>query len=273
MKLKVPFFSRKVLREYAATVAILSAFASITLIFIDIPGSQKPFYLIAAAVSLVAIYLLIWIKANFKRSAKLYINSSTLIIKQGDIFQEEGLKAIAFNEYFDTLANDIIIAKSSLNGIYLSTLNNTEISQLDRAIKNDVRLKDRVAENVNGRQPGKKIKYRLGSVFTNGDFLLVAFSHFDSSNRANLTLKEYVGCLVNMWDEIDQVYGGRSVVVPLMGSGITRFKDTQVQPEELLNILIWTFKVSRVKFTYPAKVTIVIHSSIADKINFYQVNA
>lgn len=272
MKIKVPFFSRKIWREYAATIAILSAFASITLIFIEIPAPQKLIYLIVAIVTLVVIYLLIWIRANLKRSAKLDVNSSTLVIKSGDIFKEVGLRVIAFNEYFDTLADDVIIARNSLNGVYLSTLNSTEIAQLDRSIKNDLRLKDRTVENVSGRQLGKKIKYRLGSVFVNGDFLLVAFSHFDSNNRATLTLKEYVGCLMNMWDEIDQVYGGRSVVIPLMGSGITRFKDAEVQPTELLDILIWTFKVSRVKFPYPAKATIIIHDSIADKINFYQLN-
>lgn len=272
MKFKVSFFARRVWREYASAVAILSAFASILLIFIDVPDSQKLVYLIVAIVSLIIIYFLIWIRANFKHSTKLVVNNSTLIVKSGDIFDEEGLLVIAFNEYFDTLANDVIIAKNSLNGIYLSKLNDTEIAQLDKAIKNNSRLKERVVEKVNGRQLGKKIKYKLGSVFVNGDFLLVAFSHFDSDNRASLTLKEYVGCLMNLWDEIDQVYGGRSVVMPVMGSGITRFKDAEVQPQELLNILIWTFKTSRVKFTYPAKATIIVHDGMIDKINFYQLS-
>ena len=56
-----------------------------------------------------------------------------------------------------------------------------------------------------------------------------------------------------------------------MGSGITRFRDIQVSEQELLEILIWSFKVSRVKFRYPAKVTIVVHESIKDKINFYEL--
>lgn len=76
---------------------------------------------------------------------------------------------------------------------------------------------------------------------------------------------------MTFWEEVDRVYAGKSVAVPLMGSGITRFKDAQVSEQELLEILIWSFKVSRVKFRYPAKVTIVIHKSMKDKINFYNL--
>lgn len=56
-----------------------------------------------------------------------------------------------------------------------------------------------------------------------------------------------------------------------MGAGITRFKDANVSEQELLELLIWSFKVSRVKFRHPAKVTIVVHKSLKDKINFYEL--
>lgn len=89
---------------------------------------------------------------------------------------------------------------------------------------------------------------------------------------AYLTLKDYIACLIRFWEEVDRVYAGRSVSLPLLGSGITRFKDTNLQPQEVLNILIWTFKISRVKFKHPAKATIVIHESIKDKINLSNID-
>lgn len=132
---------------------------------------------------------------------------------------------------------------------------------------------DRKIETVSDRSMGKNIKYRLGSVYLHGEYMLTAFSHFDSQNRAYLSQKEYVSCMLNFWDEVDQLYAGRSVSVPLMGSGITRFRDADVQPQELLKILIWSYKISRVKFKHPANVTIIIHSSMADKINLYELDA
>ena len=271
--MKVPFFSRKVMREYAASIALISAFASIYFISVDIPDSQKTTYIAAITIFIALVYVMIWIKANLKRSAKLNINNSNLVIKIGDLFEEAGLKAIGFNEYFDTIADDILVSKSSLNGIYLSKLDAAEISDLDKKIKKDSRLKDRTTEVNTSRQSGKKIKYKLGSIYLHNEFILIAFTHFDTQNRAVLTLKEYIACILNFWDEVDQVYAGRSITIPLMGSGITRFKDTDVQADELLAILIWTFKISRVKFKHPAKATIVIHKSMGDKINFYELNS
>lgn len=268
MKVKVPFFSQRVARQYAAVVAILSAISSFFFISISIPDGQKPHYLMATVVSLIILYLVIWIRANLKTSARLNINNSSLVVKVGDIFKEDGLKGIAFNEYLDTQVDDVVIARATLNGTYLSRFTGTEIAALDAAIASDARLADRQVEAVSGRQHGKTLKYKLGSVFVNDEYLLVAFSHFDENNRANLTLKQYVSCMLNFWDEVDQVYAGRSVSIPLMGSGMTRFKDTDVPEQDLLKILIWTFKISRVKFKHPAKATIVIHKSMSDKINF-----
>ena len=39
------------------------------------------------------------------------IGLTTVLVKSGDIFDEEGLKAVAFNEYFDTMVDDKVIAR------------------------------------------------------------------------------------------------------------------------------------------------------------------
>jgi len=271
MKLRVSPFSARVRRQYATVVALASAIASFYLINVDIQSNQRRRYIIAASVGLFCVYLVIWILANIRRQARLNINGSSLIIKTGDLFSEQGLKVIAFNEYFDTNADDILISKTSLNGQYMLKMSSSQRRDLDSRIANDPLLAEHTIGVNTTRRRGKKVKYPLGSVFVDGDFLLVAFSHFDGNDKAVLSLKEYVACLLNFWEEVDRVYAGRSVAVPLMGAGITRFKDTEVQPQELLKILIWTFKISRIKFKYPANATIVIHTSNADKINFYDI--
>ena len=272
MSLKVSFVSRKVLRQYTAIVAVISAVASFYFIVVEIPVDQRSTYVILASVALILIYLVVWVVANFAQRARLNVNGSSVFVKVGDIFKEKGLKTIAFNEYFDTQADDVLISKSSLNGQYVLKKNANQIANLDTRIANDTHLKGSIASRNSKRSLGKKIKYDLGSIYVDGDYLLTAFSRFDNENRAFLSLKDYIACMLNFWDEVDRVYANRSVAVPLMGSGITRIKDADVQPQELLQLLLWTFKISRVKFKHPANATIVIHKSLADKINFYDLS-
>ncbi|MFX3637399.1 MAG: macro domain-containing protein [Candidatus Pristimantibacillus sp.] len=92
------------------------------------------------------------------------------------------------------------------------------------------------------------------------------------NNRAYLTINDYINLLLNMWNEVDKIYSDRSINIPLMSSGISRFKEyNHISEQELLELLLWSFKISWIKFQYPAKVTILIHASKKDKINFFKL--
>lgn len=270
--MKVNIFSAQVRSDFTRVVALLSAIATFLLISVNIPDDKRGLVTLMALGFIILLYIAIWIVANLRTSKKLHINNSTLEIKIGDIFKQGGLKVIAFNEYFDTKVDDVLISKDSLNGAYLSKKTSDQIDALDKGIQSDEYLTDNQYENNIARRSGKKQKYNLGSIHVDGDYLLVAFSKFDSKNMAYLTLKDYIACLIRFWEEVDRVYAGRSVSLPLLGSGITRFKDTSLQPQEVLDILIWTFKISKVKFKHPSRATIVVHDSIKDKINLSNID-
>lgn len=271
MKLKMKLQDKNLFKNYLEILSFISLIFSLVFIFITIPDCLKIWVGVSFAFILLIIYLIMWIKANIQDITTLNINNSTLIIKTGNIFEEDELKVIAFNEYFDTIVDDKIIAESSLNGMYLKTKVNN-IFELDKMINEDFNLKSKALEVNNNRQFGKKIKYPLGTIFQNRDYLLTAFTKFDNENRAYLYLSDYINFLLNFWNEIDIIYAGRSISIPLLGSGITRFKEfNTVTEQELLELLIWSFKVSRIKFTYPSKVSIIIHESKKDKINFYKL--
>jgi len=213
--------------------------------------------------------MFIWLIENFRRKIKLNINNSRLIIKTGDFFREDSLKVIGVNEYFDNIVDDKIISSSSLHGKYIIQRYKRNIDELDKRIDEDIRLQELKAEYNSDRQVGKKQKYKLGSIFIDDDYILTAFAKFDNQNRAYLHINDYINFLLNFWNEIDIVYAGRSIVIPLFGSGITRFKEyDSISEQELLELIIWSFRLSRIKFKYPAKATIIIHESISDKINF-----
>lgn len=273
MKIKVSVFDKKLFRNYLAVLSVISLLTSFGLIAFELPDdfSIRVIAGIIIFALLVVVFLAMWVHANLEKVASLNFNNSTIEIKIGDIFNEPGLKAIPFNEFFDTQVDERIIASTTLNGIFLKRMHG-RIEEIDRAIENDEIVNRNAIGSADGRLNGKKKRYELGSVCLFEDYLMVAFSRFDKDNRAYLRMRDYVDTLINFWNEVDIIYAGRSISIPLFGSGITRFKDySSISEQELLELIIWSFKISRVKFTYPSKVSVVIHKSIIDKINFYKL--
>lgn len=201
---KVPFLDKKLWTNYAKFASVSSVIVSLVLAFVDFEQCVK--YIIGGCYigTLVAVFVIYYLMANLKNSAKLRINNSTVNVFYGDIFKQEELKVIAFNEYFDTIVDDKIISHTSLNGQYLDK-HITDIDQLNSDIEADERLKEHIADTNEKRKIGKKVRYKLGSIHLHGNYILLAFSHFDEDNRARLTLQEYTDCLMNMSNRIGLV--------------------------------------------------------------------
>jgi Domain of unknown function (DUF6430) len=270
---KVSFFNRNLLKDWLAILSPISVIITCISIAISIPEEYKLWTFMLILIFFALIYVVLWVRANLLNETKLTINNSTVTIKVGDIFEESGLKVIAFNEYFDTQVDNKIISDKTLNGIYLKS-KIQDVKALDRLIEQDERLNsDGIKIDSNKtRSQGKKHRYKLGTIFQHEEYLLTAFSKFDNENRANLHMNDYINFLLNFWNEVDIVYNGRSIVIPLLGSGLTRFKNYEmITDQELLEMLIWSFKISKIKFTYPSTVSIIIHESKKDKINFYKL--
>lgn len=271
-KIKVTFLNKQLLKQFGSLVSAVSIILSLVVIFADIPDKIKPQLGYGFVVLMIFGYIRMWSWANKILCQKIRINNSTVEVKTGDIFSEPGLKAIAFNEYFDTQVDEVVIASSTLNGKFINQKVN-DINELNTLIKDDIYMQESIIEKNISRKNGKAVRYKLGSVLLyNQEYLLTSFSRFDDQNKAYLSMSDYLEFLVNFWNEVDRVYAGRSVTIPLFGSGITRFRGyDMINDQELLEILIWSFKISRIKFTYPAQVTILIHPDKKDKINFYDL--
>ncbi len=146
----------------------------------------------------------------------------------------EEFKVIAFNEYFDTVVDDDIISRTSLNGLFIENELNASVEELDRYIEKDLSNRRIKIGKIVTRHKGKKVKYPIGTICKYNDFLITAFSKFDKDNKACLTMKEYIDFLMKFWEEIDRVYAGKSVSIPLLGSGITRFTENiSISDQEL----------------------------------------
>lgn len=271
---KVKFFDRRVFDNFLKVTSAISTILSLIVLFVDIPPKCKTLYGWIFVAFLILIYLAIWIWSNRLNNIDINIEGSVVTIKVGDIFLEPGLKAIAFNEYFDTQVDNKIIAEGSLNGIFIKRHLDISASELDQHIDNYSFDSSEIAESNTDRKAGKKIRYKIGTVCVYKDFLLTAFAKFDSENKAVLTMPEYLEFLINFWDKVNNIYAQQSVTTTIFGSGITRIKGHKnISDEDLLKIMLWTFRISEMRFKHPAKLTVVIHEEKIDKINLLDIKS
>lgn len=271
---KVSLLDKRVIKQFLQITSVIGSTLSVVVLFIDIPGDWKFFGGWIFLALLAVIYLGIWVWSNNLNSIDINIEGSDVTIKVGDIFLQPGLKAIAFNEYFDTQVDNKLIAESSLNGVFIKNHLRVSVSQLDQHIEDYAFDSSDVLGDCNARRHGKTRRYQIGTICVFEDYLLTAFSKFDDNNKAVLTMPEYLEFLINFWDRVNNVYAQQSVSTTIFGSGITRINGHKnISDEDLLKIMLWTFRISEMRFKYPAKLTIVIHKDKIDQINLLDIKS
>jgi Domain of unknown function (DUF6430) len=272
MKHKVKFFDRAVIKKSSQIIAALSSALSAVLLFVDIPTGFKILGGVAFLFVLILVHVGMWIWANRLQNVTIEIEGSKVRITTGDIFNQIGFKVIAFNEYLDTQVDDVLISKASLNGTFIESYLTEPVANLDAHIAGFAFEPEDVLQVNAKRRAGKATQYRLGTICVYGEFLLTAFSRFDEKNLAFLTMPEYLEFLINFWDKVNKVYAQKSVSTTIFGSGITRIKGHRtISDEDLLKIMLWTFRISEMRFKFPAVLTIVVHPDKIDKVNLLDV--
>lgn len=267
-KNKIHFWDISVREIFYKFASALSVVFSFVFVFVTIPEERKITVAITFVIFLVVVYLEIWIYANRKKKMTLKIRNTQVQVVVGDIFNETGKKIIPCNEYFDTIVDDVIIAKRSLHGQYIQK-KVSNIEELDNKIVKSLGSEPIVRTDPK-RKRGKTIAYRLGTIYKDNDYWLLAYSKFDENNRAYLSVQDYAECYMNMWSEIDKYHAGDTVCMPVMGSsGIIRIQDNT--PQLLLENILWTFRLSGVNLGRTATLKIIVHESMADDIDFLRL--
>lgn len=174
-------------------------------------------------------------------------------IEYGDILKKDDCKkVINFDECFTTSVGDAPsdVKRNSICGQYLS--NNPTHGMSDLIEK--AQLKPAKGKS---KFQGKE-RYESGRLVPNGDYLLMAFAKLDNDGRGwFFSRDEYFDCLSILWNEIDKYYGQKDVCIPILGSGITRFEDKLLTQQELLDIIVASYKISSHKLKPPYQLHIV----------------
>ena len=77
---------------------------------------------------------------------------------------------------------------------------------------------------------------------------------------------------MKFWENIDTIYAGRTINIPLIGAGITRFRDGKPSKQQLLEMMLWTLKISGFHNTYAnRKIKFIIYKDDIPEIDFYHI--
>lgn len=100
-------------------------------------------------------------------------------------------------------------------------------------------------------------KYESGMLVPNGDYLLMPFAKLDKDGLGRMSRDEFLDCLSTLWKEIDKYYGQKDVCIPILGSGVTRMDGESLTQQQLLDIIIASYKISAHKIKSPCRLYIV----------------
>lgn len=212
--------------------------------------------------ALIGVYFIVYctIGKIYKESVPLSIRQTPVSISCGDIFKTDGFRVIGCDTHFDTRVDDVVISKKSLHGkLVLEHGNADEIKSVVE--KEAKRL--HLTANSDGLYDfplGTIIRY--DSSKDNHTYLMLAMTELDRNYEAHTNMAKFEHMLMKMWSEINRVYASIDVVLPLLGTGISRFDDGPKNKEALLRCILCTLNSSGV--TLNAKVKVLIYGDAKD---------
>ena len=263
--------SKKLILElYSKIISGIVGIESFVLIFVEIPNKYRFLATLVNVFIFAVVFVLVLIYSYKLKQIKIDLCGTCVTIKFGDMFSENGNKVISCNEYFDSKVDNVLISENTLNGRVIKTYI-TDIADFDEKIKNDSGCNAAIVGSNPTKALGKLIKYKLGTCFKYDQFIFVAFTKFNDRYQAYLNLPDYYFTLANFWEELNRVYNAEDVVIPLMGSGITRLGNNSITKEQQLQILIDSLKYSNLSFAHNSKITIVLSENLKDQIRLFNI--
>ena len=225
-------------------------------------------------ISRLACCALIWMVAllvyvmflTLRKAITLKGENYTICVAYGDIFKVKKCKRIIpFDECFTTKVGDATadINPTSICGQYLLAHPELNMQQLIDSAQ--------ISPEQNRSKYQEKIRYRSGTIVPNGDDLLMAFAKLDVRGKGRFFSRdEYVECLDYLWKEIENYYGEKDVCIPILGAGTTVIdggSGASISQQDLLNMIIWSYKLSSHKIKAPHKLRIICKKNDDFSIN------
>ena len=190
-------------------------------------------------------------------------------IFKGDLFVQDGVIVIPVNDFFDTLVDDVHIAKKSLHGLAVQRYWAANVFDLDDQIDEELSgMPFEIAER-DGR--AKVRRYPCGtSAFIRDDeghkLIFVALTHTDAkTHETSAQIEDLVAAVRGALRVARKKASGAAIFFPLMGSGNSRIKlPHQALFDTILSSIVAECNDAKVS----EEINIVLRGRLADRLNF-----
>lgn len=179
---------------------------------------------------------------KYSKEIPIEVGQNKVLIKYGNIFNQTAWRVIGVDTRFDTRVDNKIISDATLHGQLV--LKHGTKEGIQEAVSQEAQRRGLNSDETGGYTfpLGTAIPYK-GS---DGDYIMVALTELDSDFVARTRMPDYETTLMKIWREIERVYGGHDLAIPILGDGVTHFDDGQDNSENLLRCMLCTLNTSRV---------------------------
>ncbi len=187
----------------------------------------------------------------------------------GDLFRQDGIRAIAVNEFFDSKLGKPVSDKS-IHGIFIQTCFGGHPETFDKQV--DEQLRNIKSVEV-AKVEGKSKCYPIGSsalITVNQDrYVAFAFAKTDPNTcKASSDVTMMWDSLHKLWQRLRIESGGHAVNLPLVGSGLSGIG---LPTRNLLDLMILSAITETKEKEITQRIRIVLHRSRFDDLDLRDV--
>lgn len=196
-------------------------------------------------------------KKFIQTSKTITFGNSEVEVKYGNLLKEDKSKnniVINFDECYSTRVGNgpSDIKKDSICGqfLLLKAKNNFGIAKIIKESK--IQPLNKISKFKN------QIRYQSGTIIPYEDYYLMAFANLNENGKAIFdTRQDYYNSLFFMWSEIYNNFNYKNVCIPVLGAGVTVIENNeQISSQDLLDIILITYRLSPYKIKSPYKLKI-----------------
>lgn len=236
----------------------------ISILFTDI--SKYWFLSIFGLTSLIIALIRVCPKNSV--SFELKNTNTTMSLKFGNIFDENGVIAISVNEYFDSEIGKPVSEKS-IHGHFIKNILGGKKEIFDKSIKES--LKNVASEKLKC-EIGKSEKYPIGTTavceFGERKYLLFALSKtnekYEAYTNPSLLMQALDSLLVKARCECN----GTKLLLPLIGTGLSR---SGIPVNNIIEMIFVAILVASKQADVTKEICIVIDKSNFEKVDLKQI--
>mgnify|MGYP000256869719 CR=1 FL=1 len=204
-------------------------------------------------------------------------NGHALYLQYGDIFNANEViepskrrnVVVPVNRCFDTHVDNHIVSEQTLHGsVFKNLYKSGKYTEETLALSIENLLKKIECENLSEQEKpeGNRKRYPVGTVIDlpgseNEHYFLWALSTFDSNLKAHTSMQEYALAVQRLIESCNAESEGFSIVLPLVGTGLSRTKRNQ---QDVLQYLINAFRLNKDEIN--CDIHIIVHEDVKNEI-------